>query len=311
MGSNAKQAALSVVEVPFHGDTLHAVQEGDSVYVSIRRVCEALGIQTTRQISKLRAEPWAVVHEMCMTGPDGRNYDTSCISLDSLPMWLAGIKSGKVREEVRPKLIAYQKECARVLRDYFFRGGAVNPRATESQLEELSKRIDQVLGENRTLVSSNEKLVATVDDLTRDVWALRNELDTGMGTIGKQGARHLSNRIARIVDMTLGPSATKQERKSANEKIQQQCRAVARYPKSKSCSLENYPRSAMPLVKVMLDALEANANVSVKQRAAVQQLTLDLMRVTAKRSKRSNTAQPTKASKTSKVPKAKASGSKR
>jgi hypothetical protein len=40
------------------------------------------------------------------------------ISMDSLPMWLAGIKPGKVREDIRPLLIAYQTEAARALRDH-------------------------------------------------------------------------------------------------------------------------------------------------------------------------------------------------
>jgi hypothetical protein len=51
---------------------------------------------------------------------DGKEREMLFVHLDCLPMWLATIEASRVKEDVRPKLIAYQKECARVLRDHFF-----------------------------------------------------------------------------------------------------------------------------------------------------------------------------------------------
>jgi hypothetical protein len=48
--------AIEVVEVPFYGDVIEAVRntQDGAVYVSIRRVCENLGIAFQPQIEKLK-----------------------------------------------------------------------------------------------------------------------------------------------------------------------------------------------------------------------------------------------------------------
>jgi transcriptional regulator with XRE-family HTH domain len=50
---------------------------------------------------------------------DGQAREVFCISQDCLPMWLATIYASKVKPAVRPLLVAFQKECAQVLRDHF------------------------------------------------------------------------------------------------------------------------------------------------------------------------------------------------
>lgn len=116
----------NLIPVPFHGDVLEAVQGEGTLYVGIRRVCENLGIAVQSQLAKLHGAPWAVVTMIVTTGPDGKNYGTACIDLDSLPMWLATIQPSRVADHARPKLSAYQRECARALRDHFF-GSRLRP----------------------------------------------------------------------------------------------------------------------------------------------------------------------------------------
>lgn len=69
------------------------------------------------------------------------------IHLDSLPMWLATIEASRVAEHVRSKLITYQKECARVLRDHFFGRQTVDA----SVLAELVTEMKALREENRAL----------------------------------------------------------------------------------------------------------------------------------------------------------------
>lgn len=110
----------ALVRVPFHGDEIECVQREDGVWIVLRRACESLGIALEPQLAKLKGKPWAVMTMNVATGPDGKNYETSCLHLDSVPMWLATIEPSRVAEGVREKLIAYQREAARVLRDHFF-----------------------------------------------------------------------------------------------------------------------------------------------------------------------------------------------
>jgi hypothetical protein len=110
----------SLVRVPFHGDELLAVQDDSGVWVSVRRVCENLGLQRQRQQEKLAAKAWA--RTSLMKGPvaaDGKNREQMMVHLDSLPMWLATIDAGRVAHDVRPKVERYQLEAARVLAEHF------------------------------------------------------------------------------------------------------------------------------------------------------------------------------------------------
>ena len=103
----------------FRGEPLEIVMRGSDLFVGLRRCCEALGISTEAQVAKLKNKEWAVTAMIEGTGPDGKQYLMTVIHVGSLPMWLASISSKKVAAEVRPKLLAFQKEAADVLADHF------------------------------------------------------------------------------------------------------------------------------------------------------------------------------------------------
>lgn len=56
----------------------------------------------------------------------------------TLLMWLITIHTSRVKPEIKESLEAYQEEIAGDLDAYFDKGGAINPRATEEQLDNLS-----------------------------------------------------------------------------------------------------------------------------------------------------------------------------
>lgn len=109
----------AIVRIPFHGDELEAVREGERVAVPIRRVCDLLGLYTTGQLAKLRSKPWATIQMICTVAEDGKARDVACIDLDALPMWLATIELRRVKPELHDKLVVYQREAARAVRDHF------------------------------------------------------------------------------------------------------------------------------------------------------------------------------------------------
>ena len=104
----------------FHGDQLALLRKDAGGFVVVRTVCDALGIAAAPQRTKLAAKPWAVCTMIVSTAADGKRYEMLAIHVDSLAMWLATIESSKVAEHVRAKLLRFQLECARVLRDHFF-----------------------------------------------------------------------------------------------------------------------------------------------------------------------------------------------
>lgn len=109
----------NLTTVPFHGGTIEATQDERGVWVSVRRVCESIDIAPAVQLRKLIGKPWATLTMMVTVAEDGKNRETQCIHVDSLPMWLATIDAARVSEAARPMLTAYQTEAARVLRDHF------------------------------------------------------------------------------------------------------------------------------------------------------------------------------------------------
>lgn len=110
-----------IIKFDFQGDELDCVKEGETLWVSVRRVCEALGIDGKSQRDKLKNKSWSNGALITSLDASGRNFEQYFVDVDTVPMWLANIDEGRVSEHVRPKLIKYQKEAARALRDHFFK----------------------------------------------------------------------------------------------------------------------------------------------------------------------------------------------
>ena len=63
------------------------VDRDQTAFVSVKRVCEALGLDNAGQQTKLKTCAWAVIGMIPTTANDGKKYETFCIDLKSLPMW--------------------------------------------------------------------------------------------------------------------------------------------------------------------------------------------------------------------------------
>jgi P22_AR N-terminal domain len=142
----------AIVKVPFQGDDIDCARVGDVVRVSVRRLCDLLGLDRNAQQQRLRDEdrcPWAVgcVTHLTAPGADGKSYRQLFIDLDALPMFLATVDASRVAASVRAKLVAYQRECAKALRDYFVKGAALNPNATLEQRVSVSFAVQRWLAE--------------------------------------------------------------------------------------------------------------------------------------------------------------------
>ncbi len=103
--------------VPFYGDELVAVQQPDgTIYVLFARLCENLGLKREGQVRRVQRH--AVLSEGLVSltvHTDGGVQTAQCLRLDLLPLWMSGLQAQRVRPELQPKLISYQKEAAIVL----------------------------------------------------------------------------------------------------------------------------------------------------------------------------------------------------
>jgi hypothetical protein len=66
------------------------------IWVPIRPICEYLGIAADSQRRKLLEKGWATTTIIVAVAEDGKNRELFCLSLDSLPTWLATIERPKL-----------------------------------------------------------------------------------------------------------------------------------------------------------------------------------------------------------------------
>ncbi len=130
-------------EVVFYEDMITAVsvEEGgkQEVYVSIRQICELLGVSYQGQIRRINDDPVLSKQvkgvNITFTPSGGRGggaQETNCLPLDYLNGWLFGINANRVKKEVRERLILYQERCYKVLAEAFSEG-----RLTDDGVEAL------------------------------------------------------------------------------------------------------------------------------------------------------------------------------
>jgi hypothetical protein len=148
--SEKDEKALVPVEqkmVLFYGDEVVAVRvESGEIYVPVRPLCEALGIDSSAQLRRIGRDPVlsqvssgvVVMASPLTNNPYANPQEMTCLPLDFLSGWLFGINANRVKEEIRDRLIRYQRECYKVLAEAFEEGRLT----AEPDLEQLLRQAD-------------------------------------------------------------------------------------------------------------------------------------------------------------------------
>jgi len=111
--------------IDFYGDDVTAVlvptEVAPQIYVPVRALCEYLGLSWSGQRERILRDPVLseAVRSVRVTRTERGERDVLALPLDVLPGWLFGINAARVREELRDKIIRYQRECFRVLWNAF------------------------------------------------------------------------------------------------------------------------------------------------------------------------------------------------
>lgn len=119
--------------VPFHGTDLTAVEVGGDLHIAVKPVCDAIGIDWSAQRKRIMRDPilstCVAITAMQVPG-EIQNREVLTLPISHLNGFLFGITASRTRPEVMDALILYQRECYRVLHDYWMKGAATNPRAS-------------------------------------------------------------------------------------------------------------------------------------------------------------------------------------
>lgn len=126
----------ALAKIPFHGSDMLATLVDGVPHVALKPVCEAIGLDYSGQLQRLKRQPWATVGVIPTVAEDGKTREMSMLDRRAFTMWLATVDTGRVKSESARELLgAYQCEAADALDAYFHEGAAVNPRADEHQLQ--------------------------------------------------------------------------------------------------------------------------------------------------------------------------------
>lgn len=115
-------ATNQIVHVPFNGQSVDAAldEKSGAWLVALRPICENVGVDYSAQYRRLDRQPWATIAMMATVGADGKQREMVMVDRQTLVMWLATIDTSRVRsDEARAVVVAYQRECAKVLDAYF------------------------------------------------------------------------------------------------------------------------------------------------------------------------------------------------
>lgn len=160
-------------EVMFYEDEVTAVlvpsDEGEQVLIPVRPLCERLGLSWPGQLERINRDP--VLSEIVMSvrvtrtdiDPSSRQPRTSemlCLPLDFLNGWLFGVSANRVKDEIRERLIRYQKDCYRVLAAAFQQTAVSPTMANLAQIRGLALAIAQMAEEQM----EHERRISTAEN---------------------------------------------------------------------------------------------------------------------------------------------------
>ena len=117
---------VTVQQVTFYEDQVRSWKAADGrFFVVLRDPFLALGLDPNQQINQIKKNP---LYEGCFScapitvlvgsGVE-RIFEMDGLDIEMLPMCLAQLDLNRINEAHRPKLLRYQRECARVLRDHW------------------------------------------------------------------------------------------------------------------------------------------------------------------------------------------------
>lgn len=140
---------LQVREIQFNGKRITTVLIKEKVYVSIKSVCDNLGMnenQFKNQRDKINSDDFLKVGRKFSPLNTGYGIkETMLLKLDYLPIWLAKINPSRFSDELKEKLMLYQLKAKDVLADEFL---GKRPRKDfvryEPELNDIEDRITRI-----------------------------------------------------------------------------------------------------------------------------------------------------------------------
>ena len=189
-----------ITKIPFAGGFLEAVQKDGKIYISIKRACEHLGLQTQRQIQKLSDAKWATTYEMYVVADDGKERKMIMLEARCVPTWMVTISENKIAPEHRETLVRYQCDVVDVLANHY----APNTARAPSQFNEQAMTRSQTSVALAPIRDDIDLLFDAKDEHGQYIQSLGSDLDLVVNTmnnistdvfLAQEGVKYLEQKV--------------------------------------------------------------------------------------------------------------------
>lgn len=148
-------------------DIVTVDREGE-IFVPIKPICEAIGIDVDAQRNKLNADEFfnSTTAIITAVAADDKEREMYCIRLRDVYGWLATINPGKVASDARAAVTRYRRECYDVLYAHFnesARRQQEQNRAEKVLLDEKAQCL-QVIAKSKECINTANGRIRKVDE---------------------------------------------------------------------------------------------------------------------------------------------------
>lgn len=141
-----------------NGIDIVAVEKSGDIYVPIKPICDAIGVDYKTQHEKISDDDFLAptMGIIPTVAADGKNREMCCLPLRYVYGWLATINPGKVAESARDSVIRYRRECYDVLYEHFT-GSMRRTIETNNAEIELLKQIITAIADEKEAKTRKKK----------------------------------------------------------------------------------------------------------------------------------------------------------
>lgn len=146
-------------------DIITVEREGE-IFVPIKPICDAIGIDARAQRAKLQEDDFFSSTGVIITSvaADDKEREMYCIRLRDVYGWLATINPGKVAPDAREAVSRYRRECYDVLYEHFT--GSVRHDIETNRAEiELLQQINAAISDEKDAKTRRRKAEDALDKL--------------------------------------------------------------------------------------------------------------------------------------------------
>jgi hypothetical protein len=225
---NEEQDLIPVEQqtLTFYGKPIVVVRLPDGQPgVVLRFLCENLQIDTAAQTQRIRRTE-AISQDLvfAQVETDGGSQRMAVFILHAVPFWLAGIDPKRVRKEIRPEILRYQREVVDVLYTWAQSPKAMTASAGLVPVEQITK--PEVPADDAGFDAWREyhrQMVLWID------W--QSDIETWRGSVESrlEGLEEVTNLIPEILER-LGPQTLTSDHQRALQKYVQQVNKLTGKP---------------------------------------------------------------------------------